>query len=107
MLDICIHYYGYDNEDTYDCLVSFGLDDRRLAGELYEYIVNAPANYLSYRVGYMEVLECRELAEVCWKDAYSLQNFHRFFLTYGPAPFPFIKEQIRAVDPDLIQKSYD
>ncbi len=102
MLDICIHYYGYDNEDTYECLAAFGIEDRQAAGEIYEYIVNSPANYLSYFVGYLEVLECRELAEACWKDAYSVQNFHRFFLAIGPAPFTLIKEQIRAVDPDLI-----
>lgn len=107
MLDICIHYYGYDNEDTYECLVAFGIDDRMAAGELYEYIVNSPATYLSYFVGYLEIMECRSLAEVCWKNKYSDANFHKFFLTMGPAPFSIIKEQIRAVDPDLIQKSYD
>ena len=102
MLDICIHYYGYDNEDTYECLTSFGIDDRRAAGELYEYIVNSPTTYLSYYIGYLEVMECRSLAEVCWKDGYSEQNFHTFFLTIGPAPFSVIKKQIRAVNPDLI-----
>lgn len=104
MLDISIHYYGYDNDDTYECLAAFGIDDRRAAGELYEYIVNSPGTYLSYFVGYLEIMECRNLAEVCWKEGYSESNFHTFFLTIGPAPFSVIKEQIRAVDPDLIHK---
>lgn len=102
LLDICIHYYGYTNEDVYECLAIFGIEDRKTAGEIYEYIVNSPATYLSYYIGYLEITECRELSELCWKDSYSLQNFHCFLLTNGPAPFALIKEQIRAVDPHLI-----
>lgn len=95
MLDICIHYYGYNNEETYECLSSFGIEDRKTAGEIYEYIVNSPATYLSYFVGYLEIMECRELAMVCWKDSYSDRNFHEFLLAVGPASFSLIKEQIR------------
>lgn len=102
MLDLSIHFYGYDNEDTYQCLASFGIDDRRAAGEVYEYIVNAPANYLTYYIGCLETERCKELARVAWKEDYSDMRFHSFFLGLGPAPFPYIRENI-SNSPDFLQ----
>lgn len=95
MLDVCIHYYGYDLNDTRECLASFGIEDRDATEEIYEYIVNTPGNYLSYYLGYLEILECKELAAQKWGTDYSDMDFHRFFLNIGPADFSTIKKYIR------------
>ncbi len=95
MLDISIHYYGTTYEETHHILCTFGIEDEQTTREIYDYIVNSPGNYLQYYVGYLEIMECRELARVKWKENYSDLNFHEFFLEFGPADFETIKDAIR------------
>ena len=98
MLDISIHYYGATYEDAHETLSAFGIEDKNVTREIYDYIVNSPGNYLQYYVGYLEIMECRELARVKWKDNYSDYNFHEFLLDFGPADFETIKDAIREYD---------
>ncbi len=95
MLDISIHYYGTTYEEAHHILCTFGIEDEQTTREIYDYIVNSPGNYLQYYVGYLEIMECRELARVKWKENYSDLNFHEFFLEFGPADFETIKDAIR------------
>lgn len=95
MLDISIHYYGATYEDAHETLSAFGIEDKNVTREIYDYIVNSPGNYLQYYVGYLEIMECRQLAQVKWKDNYSNYNFHEFLLDFGPADFETIKDAIR------------
>ena len=95
MLDISIHYYGATYEDAHETLSAFGIEDKKTTREIYDYIVNSPGNYLKYYVGYLEIMECRELAMLKWKDNYSDYNFHEFLLDFGPADFETIKDAIR------------
>lgn len=95
MLDISIHYYGATYEEAHETLSAFGIEDKKITREIYDYIVNSPGNYLQYYVGYLEIMECRELARVKWKDNYSDYNFHEFFLDFGPADFETIQNAIR------------
>ena len=95
MLDISIHYYGTTYEEAHETLCSFGIEDPQTTREIYDYIVNSPGNYLQYYVGYLEIMECRELARLKWKDNYSDRNFHEFLLDFGPADFETIKDAIR------------
>lgn len=98
MLDISIHYYGATYEEAHETLAAFGIEDKKTTGEIYDYIVNSPGNYLQYYVGYLEIMECRELARVKWKDNYSDYHFHEFLLEFGPADFETIKDAIRDYD---------
>lgn len=95
MLDISIHYYGATYEDAHETLSAFGIEDKKTTREIYDYIVNSPGNYLKYYVGYLEIMECRELARLKWGENYSDYNFHEFLLDFGPADFETIKDAIR------------
>ena len=95
MLDISIHYYGATYEDAHRTLSSFGIEDKKTTREIYDYIVNSPGNYLQYYVGYLEIMECRELARLKWGENYSDYNFHEFLLSFGPANFETIQDAIR------------
>lgn len=95
MLDISIHYYGATYEEAHESLAAFGIDDPKITREIYDYIVNSPGNYLKYYVGYLEIMECRELAKLKWKDDYSDYAFHEFLLEFGPADFEMIRDGIR------------
>ncbi len=95
MLDISIHYYGATYEEAHKTLSAFGINDPEITREIYDYIVNSPGNYLQYYIGYLEILECKELARLKWGDNYSDYNFHEFLLNFGPADYETIKDAIR------------
>ena len=96
LLDIGIHYYGWDLEDLQDYLSQFGIEDEDDVRDTFEYIVGNPSAYLSYAVGGMEILELRENAENELGDAFSLKDFHKAILDAGPAPFSFVEEFVDA-----------
>ncbi|HKM03773.1 MAG TPA: DUF885 domain-containing protein [Lachnospiraceae bacterium] len=95
MLDLSIHYYGMTYEQVKGILTDFGIVNENTIKNIYEYIVEEPTNYLKYYVGYLEVLECKELAKDVWGTEYSDLKFHTFILTIGPADFETIKKGIR------------
>ena len=54
---------------------------------MYAYIVEEPANYLKYYLGYLEILELQKKARSLWGEGYSDLDFHTFYLDMGPADF--------------------
>ncbi len=93
-LDMKIHYDGWDREDVLAYLEKYGLGDEATVDELFEVIVEEPANYLSYFIGYMEIMDLRKMAEKKLGDAFSAKEFHEFLLSTGPAPFYIIEDHM-------------
>lgn len=92
-LDIGIHYYGWDLEDTCKlCNDLLGIDSEELVSDLYQYIISNPAGYLEYYVGYMEIQKLSRRAEEELGDDFQIKEFHRFIMEFGPAPFTVIEE---------------
>lgn len=91
-LDMGIHYDGWLYEDVLEYLNIFGFRDEEAIREIYETIVENPAEYLSYFIGYLEILELREMAQAALKDDFSMKDFHTFLLKIGPAPYNIISE---------------
>ena len=94
LLDIMIHYEGMSPEEIAPYLHNLGITDNDTIDAIYFYIGAEPANYLKYYLGYLEILECRELAKANWGNSYSDARFHQLLLQLGPSPFPLIKEAI-------------
>ncbi len=93
-LDMKIHYDGWNREDVLAYLEKYGLGDEATVDELFEVIVEEPANYLSYFIGYMEIMDLRKMAEKKLGDAFSAKEFHDFLLSTGPAPFYIIEDHM-------------
>lgn len=91
-IDMGVHYEGWDREDTAEYLSGFGIDDEEVVDEVFEIIVEEPANYLSYFIGYLEFMELRETAEKELGDDFNAKEFHQFLLEMGPAPFYIIED---------------
>jgi uncharacterized protein (DUF885 family) len=97
LLDIRIHYYGENAADITPYLVNVGIRDQSSIDAVYAYLVNEPATYASYYVGFLELLECKELYQkYCDKAGieYTDKNFHEFYLDCGPCSFSYIKQKI-------------
>ena len=61
--------------------------------KIYDIMIEEPANYLKYYVGYLEICRLRTRAEDTLGDKFVLKEFHEFLLTIGPAPFSIIEER--------------
>lgn len=94
MADIGIHYQGWNLERTVQYFKDYGIDHEETIQEIYELIVGDPANYLSYYVGYVEILDLKQ--EMIQKEGnkFTQKNFHRKFLNIGPAPFDIVREKM-------------
>ncbi|MBQ9765250.1 MAG: DUF885 domain-containing protein [Lachnospiraceae bacterium] len=93
-LDMGIHYDGWLYEDVLEYLAIFGMDDEEVALDIYETMIENPTEYLSYFIGYMEIMELKELAIELMGDKYTPKAFHTFLLDIGPAPFYIIEEEM-------------
>ncbi len=93
-VDMGIHYLGWEVDDVKKYLNYYGLN-AEAAQPMFEIMVEEPANYLSYFIGYMEILNLQEAAEEAWGAEYSLKKFHEAVLSLGPAPFALLNEAIK------------
>jgi uncharacterized protein (DUF885 family) len=92
ILDINIHYEGWDMDQVKDYLNQyFRINDSSVITDIYYDIAENPANYLEYYVGYLEIINMKQEAKRTLGDAYSDLDFHRFLLDIGPAPFRVIR----------------
>ena len=95
LLDINIHYEGWDMDQVNDYLTMyFQIDDPSVISSIYYEVVENPSNYLSYYTGYLEFLNMREEAQQRLGANFSLLEFNRFLLDIGPAPFSVIRNYI-------------
>lgn len=90
--DIGIHYDGWNLEDAIAFFSGYGINDEAIIQEIYQYIVGDPANYLTYYIGYLEILELKKEMIAEKGDAFSQKEFHQRLLEIGPAPFEIIQK---------------
>lgn len=90
--DMGIHYEGWDRADLAEYLLSFGIDDEEITDEVFDALVEEPANYLSYFIGYLEFIDLKEAAQKELGDDFDIKEFHKFLLETGPAPFYIIED---------------
>lgn len=92
--DIGIHYDGWSFEETLAFFSTYGIEDEEIIREIYELIIGDPANYLSYYIGYVEILELKKEAIEKQGETFSQKEFHQRLLEIGPAPFEIIEKYI-------------
>ena len=91
-IDLGIHYYGWDLEDTLNYLINFGINSEEAAKEVYQTMIAEPGNYMKYALGFLEIMELRETAKEKLGDDFSLKEWNTFFLDMGPAQFEVIEK---------------
>lgn len=91
--DIGIHYEGWTKEKAVSYLNQF-FGDNTTAEQVYGVLLEEPAAYLPYGVGYFEIKELRDMVETTQGDTFNLKDFHQFLLDIGPAPFDIIENRM-------------
>lgn len=90
--DIGIHYNGWNLERTIQFFNTYGIEDAQTIQKIYELIIEDPANYLSYYVGYLEILELKKDVMTQKGDDFTQKEFHKMLLDVGPAPFEIVNK---------------
>ena len=67
--------------------------DESVGDEIFETLVEDPAVYLAYYIGYLEFTDMKETAESELGDKFNTKDFHKFILDIGPAQFEIIKDR--------------
>lgn len=96
LLDIRIHYHGFSLEDTERFLSELGFFQSTAASSIYQTILEAPANYLKYYLGYLTFLDLRSYFQENYPDRFDLRDFHRQILAIGPCQFPVLEKYLKA-----------
>lgn len=88
-IDIGINYYGWDKTKTKEFITdNYGEDvAAEYLDEIYNSMVEEPGNYLNYYLGYLEFESLQNTAEHSLGDKFSLKEFNKFILDFGPAQF--------------------
>ena len=92
--DLGIHYDGWSFADTLSFWKNYGITDQKALREVYELIVEEPAHYLKYYVGYLEFEALREKAKETFGPDYNDIAFHQAVLDIGPAPFAIVEKYL-------------
>lgn len=94
LMDIGIHGYGWQADDAAAFLAGFGVTDADAVNDLYQYILENPANYLKYYLGYLCFADLKASCEEAMGDAFDLQDFHGAVLSVGPCSFSILEAQV-------------
>ncbi len=94
LMDISIHYHGCSRETIAAYLNKLGITSSETADQIYDMILESPANYLQYYVGYLNFEELKEQYQEWMGEAFTLKDFHQKVLEIGPAPFPIIEQYL-------------
>lgn len=94
LLDVGVHYYGWTRANAAQYLRPFGITDETIVQEIFQAVVEAPANYLRYYLGSLNFMQLRrEMQEKEGKD-FDLRSFHQRVLTIGPVQFPVLQKHL-------------
>jgi len=92
-IDMGIHYDGWSLADTANYLKSY-ITDPDTIKLLYNTMIEEPALYPQYGIGYLEFLNLRDKAEKTLGKNFVLKDFHKFLLDTGPAQFDIIADRM-------------
>lgn len=92
--DMGIHYDGWTLRDTIDFFQGYNIVDKQAIQEIYQLIVEEPAHYLKYYIGYLEFLNLKKYAMKKYGEDYSNYRFHQALMKMGPAPFAILKKYL-------------
>jgi uncharacterized protein (DUF885 family) len=90
-VDLGVNYENWTLNDVNQFFEDSGFQSY-YAADLYAYVVEAPAVYLRYFIGYLEIEDLKQQYKNQEMENFSEKEFHRLLLEIGPADFGTIEE---------------
>lgn len=94
LADMGIHYDGWSVTDTVRFFSDYGINDPNAVQSVYKLIIESPANYLKYYIGYLKFYELKKEMADALGNQFSQKEFHRAVLDVGPAPFEIVYDEV-------------
>lgn len=94
LCDIGVNYEGWDLSNLKLFLKDYNITDSSTCKSIFQAVIEDPANYLKYYLGYLQILELRDYVKEQIGNDFDLKKFHNALLTIGPAGFDVIKKWI-------------
>ena len=92
--DMGIHYDGWSLRDTVDFFAGYQITNKSVIKQIYQLIIEEPAHYLKYYIGYLEFLNLKRYAMERYGSSYTNEKFHRTLMGMGAASFPILKKYL-------------
>ena len=92
LLDIGVNYHGWTEKDCSKFLEQYGIIDPSTSVAIYQSVIEEPANYLQYYVGFLQFERLRQQLEDSDGETFDPLSFHTTILDLGPAPFSLIQQ---------------
>lgn len=93
-MDIGVNYDCWSKKELGDYLADYGIDDDSVVDEVFDIVIDSPANYLQYTIGYIEFMNLKTEAQEQLEDDFQTKAFHTFLLDMGPSSFPIIADRM-------------
>lgn len=94
ILDIGIHYHGWTPDRAGELLATVGIEDKSAQENIYQILLEDPANYLKYCAGSIYLQDIRNQVEQIKGKDFDIQIFHKKILETGPVPFPVLAKYL-------------
>jgi uncharacterized protein (DUF885 family) len=94
LCDIGVNFEGWSRKDTIKFLSHYSIEDENVCNSIYEAVIEEPANYLQYYVGYLEIVELKNKVMEKYGSHFNLKRFHTAFLAMGPTSFDVAEKWI-------------
>lgn len=95
LCDIGVNYEGWSKKKTMKFLSHYNIEEESVCESIFESVVEEPANYLQYYVGYLEIVELKNKLLKEYGTDFNLKTFHKAFLSVGPTSFDVMEKWIR------------
>lgn len=92
-VDLGVNYENWTLNDVNKFFKENGFNSYYTA-ELYSYVVEAPSNYLSYFIGYLEIMDLKEHYKKQLMENYSEIEFHKLLLDIGPSDYKTLRSEV-------------
>lgn len=92
LADIGVHKDGWNPDDLYQFMKAYGTWEKDAVTQLYEAIIDEPASYLKYAVGYLEFTLLKDKFREIDGANYTDKRFHTYILDMGNAPFDVLEK---------------
>lgn len=91
--DLYVNYKNYDREKLASFLNQYGIDAES-SNQIYEYVIENPAVYLSYGIGYYELDTLKQNMKSQFSKEFSEKKFHQAVLHTGSCNFSILHDEV-------------
>ena len=96
VVDTGLHYHQWDREQAVQYLLENTPNPEGDSRNAIDRYIVYPGQATAYKVGMLEILRLRGMAEEALGEAYDIRDFHDVVLTQGAMPMAVLEERVQA-----------